>query len=93
MFFSRILLSVEVWSFADRAEGLRAPIREAPFLESANRDRTQATWLVPRPGWLGGITVAGQRRNRTGFAAEQSGASLRRRDCRVYPATDYRWSG
>jgi len=58
-------------SFADRGPVPVAAIREALFLESAVRDRTAGDLARPTSD-RGGITVAGQRRDLTGFAAEQS---------------------
>jgi hypothetical protein len=72
MRFIGLLLSVEVCVFADG----RDSACEALFLESAVRDRTAGDLAQPQcsagAGHKMGNTVAGQRRIRTGFAAEQS---------------------
>ena len=68
------------WCFADRGRW-RPRLRGALPRERVFATDPQATWLVPTRGPAtgarrGGITVAGQRRIHTGFAAGRSGATV-----------------
>src|SRR5579864_7733581 len=63
---ARLSVTIKNLRFVERRRLARrlSPL-EPPFLRGLTfGDEGQATWLVPRRG----ITVAGQRRNRTGFA-------------------------